>query len=557
VLGALWTRLGEASGAFALNIRSRDLRRAQLSFGAGWAAEWAFTVGLSVVAFRDGGAAAVGLVALVRLAPSALAGPFAATLADRYRRDLIIIWIGLVRAAAIGLAAVLLALDVTPISIYLLAVAATAAGTPFRAAHSALLPSLCRTPEEFTSANVVRGMLDSLGLLLGPLVAAVLLAVGGPTEVFWVAAGASLWSAILMTGIRYEAAPRPIASPRRHNLLRETGDGLRAIASSPDVALLIGLGVAQTLMRGCLMVFSVVVAIDLLRMGEAGVGVLNAAVGAGAVLGSLGASLLVGSRRFGAWFGLSVALWGAPFALIGAFPSEAPAIGLLACVGAGNALLDVAFFSLMGRLVPDEVLARVYGVLEGLIAVAVGVGAVATPAVIDWLGVRGALVALGSLCPALAILAWPRLRKLDRTMVVREREIELLRRVPMLRPLPVVTIEQLARHVRHTSVAAGETLCEQGAPGDVFYVIEAGEAEVIGNGALLRTLGPGDFFGEIALLRDTPRTATVRALTPLSASLLTRNLFVPLVSGYDASAREADAAIEGRLTRFRPIGMAA
>jgi MFS family permease len=557
VLGDLWRRLGEASGAFARNVRSRDLRRAQLSFGTGWAAEWAFTVGLSVVAFRDGGAEAVGLVALVRLAPSALAGPFAATLADRYRRDLILIWIGLVRGAAIGLAAVLLALDVTPISVYALAVAATAAGTPFRAAHSALLPSLCRTPEEFTSANVVRGMLDSLGLLLGPLVAAALLGLAGPTEVFWVAAGASLWSAILMTGLRYQAAPRPIATARRPNILREAADGLRAIASAPDVALLVGLGVAQTLMRGCLMVFSVVVAIELLGMGNAGVGVLTAAVGAGAVLGSLGASFLVGSRRFGAWFGLSVALWGAPFALIGAFPHEAPAIGLLACVGIGNALLDVAFFSLMGRLVPDEVLARVYGVLEGLIAVAVGVGAVITPAVIDWLGVRGALVALGSLCPVLAALAWPRLLKLDRRMVVREREIELLRRVPMLRPLPVVTIEQLARDVRHISVPAGETLCRQGAPGDVFYVVEEGKAEVIGNGALLDTLGPGDYFGEIALLRDTPRTATVRAITPLSASLLKRDLFVPLVSGYAASAREADAAIEARLMPLRSIGVAA
>jgi Cyclic nucleotide-binding domain len=217
----------------------------------------------------------------------------------------------------------------------------------------------------------------------------------------------------------------------------------------------------------------------------------------------------------------------------------------------------VSFFSLMGRLVPDEVLARVYGVLEGLIAVAVGVGAVVTPVAIDWLGLRGALVALGAICPVLAILAWPRLRKLDRTMVAREREIELLRRVPMLRPLPVVTIEQLARHVRHANVEAGETLCEQGAPGDVFYVIERGEAEVIGNDVRLRTLGPGDFFGEIALLRDIPRTATVRAITALDAAILTRDLFVPLVSGYDASAREAEVAIEGRLTRFRPIGMAA
>jgi CRP-like cAMP-binding protein len=80
---------------------------------------------------------------------------------------------------------------------------------------------------------------------------------------------------------------------------------------------------------------------------------------------------------------------------------------------------------------------------------------------------------------------------------------------------------------------------------------------VIGNGALLDTLGPGDFFGEIALLRDTPRTATVRAITPLTASMLTRDLFVPLVSGYAASAREADAAIEARLMPLRSIGIAA
>lgn len=555
--GGLWRRIQEAGTAFAENVRSRDLRRAQLSFGSAWASEWAFTIGLSIVAFRDGGATAVGLVALLRLAPSAVAGPFAATLADRFRRDRIIAWIGLVRTATIGLAAALLMLDVPPVPVYALAVVATVAGTPFRAAHSALLPSLCGTAEELTSANVVRGMLDSLGLLIGPLVAALLLAVGGPESVFAVAAAGSLWSAILITGLRYQAAPRAAAPPPRPELVKETVDGLRAIASASEVALLIGLGVAQTFMRGCLTVFSVVVAIELLGTGDAGVGVLSAAVGAGAVLGSLGASLLVGSRRFGAWFGLSVALWGAPFALIGVFPSEAGALGLLACVGVGNALLDVAFFSLMGRLVADDVLARVYGVLESLIAVAVGLGAVLTPVAIDALGVKGALIALGSICPALATLAWPRLRRLDHTMEVRAREIELLRNVPMLRALPVVTIEQLARQVRHASVEPGEALCEQGSAGDAFYVIEEGEADVIGDGTRLRTLGAGDFFGEIALLRDVPRTATVRARTAVRVSRLTRELFVPIVTGYGASASEAETAIEGRLAHFRPFGTAA
>lgn len=556
MLRALRGRLGEAGNALAGNLRSRDLRRAQLSFGAAWAAEWAFTVGLSVVAFRDGGATAVGLVAFVRLAPSALAAPLAATLADRYRRDLILAWIGLTRFVAIGLGAALLMLDASTISVYALAVVATAAGTPFRAAHSALLPSLCKTPSDLTSANVVRGLLDSVGLLLGPLVAAFLLAISGPTAVFWIAAAASLWSAALITGLRYQPAPRAVSPGERLGLVREVVDGLRAIAYSADVGLLFGLGFVQALMRGCLMVFSVVVAIELLGMGDAGVGVLNGAVGAGAVLGSLGASLLVGSRHLGAWFGVSVALWGAPFALIGAFPSEAIALALLGWIGVANALLDVAFFSLVGRLVPDQVLARVYGVLESLVAIAVGIGALVTPLAIELFGLRGALVALGSICPLLAALAAVRLRTLDRTMTVRGREIGLLRGVPILRPLPVVTIEQLGRHVEHADVPAGETLCEQGDRGDTFYVIEEGEVDLLRDGALLRTLGRGDFFGEIALLRDVPRTVTVRSRTRIRALVITRDLFVPLVTGYAASASEADTVVEGRLAHLRPLGIA-
>jgi MFS family permease len=554
VITALWARGREAAGAFGQNARSRELRRAQLSFGAGWAAEWAFTVGLSIVAFRDGGAGLVGAVALLRLAPSGIAGPFAATLADRFRRDRVLAWIGVSRAGLIGLAAVLLAIDAPTFTVYALAVIATIIVTPFRAAHSALLPSLCRTPEELTGATVVRGMLDSLSVLLGPLVAAGLLTVGGPAGVFAAVAAASLWSATLILTLRYEAAPRPPTTAGRAGIARQTADGLRAIASSADVALLFGLASAQAFTRGCLTVFSVVVAIDLLRLGEAGVGVLNAAIGVGAVVGSLGASLLVGSRRLGTWFALAVALWGLPLALTGAFPAKVAALALLAGVGIANALLDVSFFSLIGRLVDDEVLARVFGVLESGFALAVGLGAIVTPVVISGLGIRGALVALGCFCPVLAVLSWPRLRALDRTMIVRTVEIELLRRVPMLRALPVVTIEQLARNVAHVNFPAGESVCVQGTAGEAFYVIEEGEAEVFGDGKLIRTLGPGDFFGEIALLRDTPRTATVRARTALRTHELRRSLFIPVISGYGASAGEADAAIASRLETFQPTG---
>jgi CRP-like cAMP-binding protein len=157
---------------------------------------------------------------------------------------------------------------------------------------------------------------------------------------------------------------------------------------------------------------------------------------------------------------------------------------------------------------------------------------------------------LGAVCPTLAFLSLARLRTLDRTLEVRAREIDVLRKAPMLRTLPAVTIEQLARRVEHVTIEAGEPICTQGEPGDTFYVIESGVADVFGDGELVRTLGPGDFFGEIALIRDSPRTATVIARTTIDAASLTRAQFLPAVSGYGASAQAADAVVGDRLAAF-------
>jgi MFS family permease len=551
----LEARLRDARGAFAANFRSRDLRRAQLSFAGAWSSEWALTVGLAIVAFRDGGATAVGLVALVRMLPAAAGGAFLATLADRVRRERAIVAIGVVRFGALGFAAVLVATGAPTIPVYALAVIATIAGTPYRAAHSALLPSLCRTPAELTSANAVRGMLDSLSTLLGPLVAAILLELSTPAAVFAAAGAASLWSAALVWRLDYESPPRP-AVPARSNVLRDAREGLRTIAADRDLARLIGLAVSQTFTRGALNVLTVVVALELLHMGEAGVGVLSGAVGAGALLGSLGASLLVGSRSLARWFGLSIALWGLPLVLLGAIPTQLAALLLLSVIGVGNALLDVAGFSLIARLVPDEVLARVFGIFESLVAVSIGVGSVVTPLTVDALGARGALVALGSVCPTLAILSWARLRSLDRAMGIRDEELDLLQEVPMLRPLPVPVMEHLGRHLVSMRISAGRAVFEQGDAGDRFYVIAAGEADVIGDGALIRTLGEGESFGEIALLRNIPRTTEVRARTNLELYALERDIFVPAVSGYRPSAANAEAVVGSLLTTFRPRGLA-
>lgn len=539
-------RLQEAYAAFAENFHTPELRRAQLSFGFGWASEWAFMVALSVVAYDDGGARTVGLVALIRLAPSAIVGPFAATLADRFRRERVLAWIGVVRAAAIGVSALLLVHSSSRLPVYGLALVATTALTPFRAAHSALLPTLCGTPKELTTAMAVRGLIDSLSILVGPLAAAALLANSHPAVAFAGIAVASLCSTVLILRVHYKAPPTPAAPA--HGLWHQTVEGVMAIFGNRDLRIVCGMAGLQAFTRGCLTVFTVVLALRTLQLGDSGVGFLNGAVGVGAVLGSLAASMLIGSRRLGGWFSLGVAWWGLPLMLVAAFPSAAPTLVFLACIGAANSLLDVALFTLIGRMVDDHVLARVNGVLETVVSVAVGIGSVLTPFVIGGLGIRGALLALGSLCPAAAILGWGRLRVVDHTLAVRTDQIEVLRAVPMLHVLPAIQIEKLARAVRKETLAAGDEVMTEGTAGDTFYVIESGEAEVLVNERLVRTLGPGGYFGEISLLRDIPRTATVRARTQLQLCELTREVFLPLVTGHAASRLAADAAIESRLT---------
>jgi predicted MFS family arabinose efflux permease len=449
---------------------------------------------------------------------------------------------------------VVIAVDLSVLFVYMLAVVATIPFTVFRPAHSALLPALCETPTELTAANASRGLLDSASTLVGPLLAALLLDVSGPEAVFVLTAGLSLWSALLVSLIDYEPAPRE-APPAPIRIAADTVEGLRAIAAQRDVTMLFGLGAVQAVTRGALNVFTVVVAIDLLETGEPGVGVLTAAIGVGAMVGSLGASVLVGSRRLAAYTGVGIALWGLPLALIGVFPSELLALVMLAIIGAGNALVDLGYFTLFPRLMPDEVLARVFGALESLVALAVGLGSILTPLLIHLFGIRGALVAIGLITPAIVGLAWSRLVTVDKALGAQADVIERLRQVTMLRPLPVSTIEHLARNVREESVEPGQAVIEQGQVGESFYVIVAGEVEIRENGRLLRVLSDGDSFGEIALLRDVPRTTTVRARTPLMLYELGRHHFVPIVSGYSESAAEAETVVETRLaaSASRPV----
>ncbi len=541
-------RIFDSAAACAVTLRSPNLRRAQAAFGLVWAGEWAATVAVGVIAFRHGGVAAVGLVGVARMIPAALVAPFAATIADRARRASVLAWVGVTRALSLGAAAAVSASGGPVVFVYVALVVATVAQTLFRPAHSALLPTLCATPTELTSANVVRGLLDSIATLIGPLTAAALLAVSGPAAVLGAAAAASALAAVLVEGMRYEAPPR-LTEARASASLGQAVDGIRAIAADRALTLLTALTTLQTFIRGALTVFLVVVAVKQLGAGAAGVGVLTAAVGAGAVLGSLSAALLVGRGGLARWFGIGVALWGAPLAVIGVLAHLWSAILMLAIVGIGNALVDVGVFTLLARLTEDAVLARVFAAFEGIITLGVAAGAIVAPLLISALGVRAALVVIGVIAPAGVLACWRALGVLDDRIRVRDADVALLQRIPMLHPLPTITIEQLATRLTRIRLAAGASVFEQGDHGNDFYVIEQGRADVLRDGQRISTLRSGDGFGEIALIRGCRRTASVCATTPLTLRALNRTAFVAAVTGYSESAHALDRVITDHLRR--------
>jgi hypothetical protein len=544
-------RLGTSARAISATARCPDLLRAQLSFAATWTAEAAFTVAIGVVAFHDGGAVAVGIVAFARLAPTALVTPLGATFADRFRRDRVLVVSCLVRAlAGLGVAASLVS-GGPHLALYALAVISTAAFRLFRPAHSALLPGLCNTPLELSTANVVRGMLDSISTVVGPLAAALLLQLGSPSAVFATSGVLSLASGALLLRLSYEAPPRRRPAPLGR-IMRETVEGFQALTRYRDAGLVVGLSLAQSLTQGILSVFMVVLALEELGMGEAGVGLFNAAVGVGAVAGSFGASMFVTGRRLAVLEGVGVLLWGVALGLSGALTIELVVLGLMGVAGAGMVFVDIGLHTLPARLVPEDVLARVFGAKGSLSALAGAVGAAITPVAIALLGIRPAMVVLGLIAPALTLLAWRRLRAIDTAITHRDAEVAVLNDLAMFRPLPMPAVDTLALHVEKVHVDAGEVICRQGDDADRFYLIEGGAADVIGDGRLIHRLDSGDGFGEIALLGDTPRTATVRARTPLRLYVVDGQRFRSAVTDYGSSRREADALVLDRLGRFAP-----
>ncbi|HEY2938667.1 MAG TPA: MFS transporter [Gaiellaceae bacterium] len=538
-------RLGESMRTFAAVFRNEDLRRLELAWSGSIIGQWGYEVALAVFAYRAGGATAVGLVGLVRLLPAAAVAPFAALLGDRFPRKRVMVAADLVRACAMGGAAAAVFAGAPAAAVYALAVVTALTGTAFQPAQAALLPALARSPEELTAANATSTTLESVGFFVGPALGGLLLAVTSVGAVFSVTAGLFLWSALVLGRMRAESRGGAVVEPE--SIVREALAGFRAIAGLGRLRLLVGLYGAQTLAAGVLRVLLVVTALRILDVGPSGVGFLNSAVGVGALAGMLVVLAVIGTRRLAGVFQLGLVLWGVPLALLGIWPSVAAALLLFGVLGVGNTLVDVAGLTLVQRTAPEEVRARVFGVLESVLLATIGIGAILAPLLTAAFGPRGALIAAGGGLTALALPFWRPLAALDAATARPGPELDLLREIPIFAPLPPVTLEQLVSRLSSVRVAAGDDVFRRGDVGDRFYVIGEGEAEVAFDDRQPVTLGRGGYFGEIALLRDMPRTATVTARTDLELYALERDDFLAAVTGHAPSAEAADAVIAAHL----------
>lgn len=543
-------------------LRNTALRRVMGAFLLFHASVFGTWVAVLVYAYDSTGPGSVGIVALVQLLPAAGLAPVTASLADRFPRERVLLGGYIAQGVTFGATACGMLLGLPGPAIYALAATGAIATTLTRPAQGSLLPALSRTPEELTAANSLAGAVEGGGVLLGPLAGALILAFTSPGVVWAAGAVALATAAVLVARLPIHGSPTPVATHAGEAepgtevplVLDDAGallvGGVHALTVNRDTRLLVGLLGVRMLTSGALDVLFVLLALEVLGTGNAGAGFLTAALGLGTVLGGVAGIMLVGRQRLAPPMATGALVFGIALALAAIAGAAGLVPVLIAVGGIGFAAIDVTGRTVLQRVVPDRLLARVLGSLEGVGLLAVAFGSLMAPALVSILGVEASLVAVAALLPAAVGLAWLPLRRIDRHAHVPLRELAMLRRSSIFAPLPPPQLEWVARRTRWVSLEPAVVLIRQGDTGDRFYVLESGALEILVDGVRVRVMDrPGDSVGEIALLRDVPRTATVITGSPCVLLALGRGDFLEAVTGHEIALAAGLQAAGDRLAQ--------
>ena len=525
--------VGGPGRPFRILIANSSLARMVMAFAWTTIAEWGYVTALAVDAFRRDGAIAVSIVGL-RLFLAATATLVGGAFVHRRPSGRILSQISVARAAGVAVTAALAASGAPLATLLVLLGLDSIASAQYRPAQSALVPRLARTPMELIASATGFSTVKTLSQALGSVLGGVLLELVSPALVF--SGVAVIFLATAGLTFRFKLVGYPAAgnsgSAGLGGTLRAT---LRAVGGPPIANILVVSGL-RTFVRGMWFAIAVIASLRLLHAGSAGLGLLMLAGGTGALLAAPLASMLVTLPRVGTPTAIALMCCGMPLALVAGVPVFGLALALVVVWGVAMALADVATSSLVCRLVQAPLVPRVTGAIESTKLALEGLGGFLAPLLISTAGVRVALLVAAAPLPIVAVGGWKNLHQVDDSARERSAKLQLLHGVHCLRPLDLPSLDELVgRLTRLWVTEAGTEVVRQGDRGDRFYVVEAGTAEVLINGFVVGVVGPGDSFGERALLRDAPRAATVRSTGPLQLLVLSQEDFLTAMTGQEGA----------------------
>jgi CRP-like cAMP-binding protein len=523
-------------GGVDLAFRNPRLARLLISCGLAQVAEWAVVTSFAIYVVGHHGLLALGFVGF-RAIPGAISGVLLSPFWSARRGALTSI--ALARTCVLAVAALGVMADVSVVAVLaLVALDAVVAG-PYRPAQGRVVPYLTREPAEVVGTSAGMSMMRSAGQAGGGLAGGLLAAVIAPQAVMLGGAGAMALAGVVALGLTVPAGHRPMHWLAR---LREAVGDLLPALTHRDASSLVWAGIARTLVRGLWTALAIVVALRLFHLGESGVGMLQGAAGVGALIGIPLTTTLIGRTRLGGPCAAAFVAAGLTISAIGVFDLGRAVAIVIVVWGVAMAVADATCLSLLHRLLPSAVLGRVVEVLESLKVGAEGIGALCAPLLVSLLGTKTALILAGLPLPAIVLAGLPQIRRSDAQAAGRSALVRLLHRVRVLRGLDMPALEEVAASVEPLHAAAGDSVVRQGDVGDRFYVIAEGEAEVLVGGFPVAHLHRGHGFGERALLRDSPRTATVRGVTDLRLYALDRDDFLAAMTGQRPDEAETGAS---------------
>jgi len=538
------------------SLRHRDFRLLMASFTASAVGSWAYNVAIVVWIFDETGSAAwVGAATIARFVPALLLSPYGGVVAERFERVRLMVLLDW----AFALIMVVLALEVVmsaPVVVVIAtAVLSTSLTVAYEPAAAALTPQLVGE-RDLGSANALRNTIDNVCVVAGPALGALMLLLGPPEVAVAVNALSFVVSALLLARMRARSIPTDVTEGGEAGVVQQMLVGVRAIASSPTARVIVAFSVIATAVFGIDTVMYVVLARDILGTGAEGYGYLLAGLGVGGVLAAPLVTRAEQLPRLSLVILAGMAAYCLPtlvFLVVGD-----PTVGFVAQVfrGAGTLFVDVLAMTALQRSLPPNLISRVFGAFDTLCLAAIVVGSVIASAIIGLAGLDTMIWFAGAVIPLVCLLGWPALRRMDRELAARRAELQprirLLTDCDLFASVADGPVAQLAASAEDSRAEPGQRVVVEGEDPDALYVVVTGRLGVTSHGdgrqgLVLADIGPGEYFGEIGLIEQIPRTATVTALEPSTLLRLDGTAFLEALT----ESAPSPALLDGASLRLR------